>query len=81
MKVKLKANEVGILLTYEIKTKTSNKKAIRISQDKLLKKIKVIYFSNIVWVSTILRSVDEHFGSPSEKEKPSNTDRKELVNR
>ena len=48
MKVKLKANEVGILLTYEINTKTSNKKAIRVSQDKLLKKIKVIYFSNIV---------------------------------
>ena len=35
LKVKLKANEVGI---YEIKTKTSNKKAIGISQDKLLKK-------------------------------------------
>ena len=40
LKVKLKANEVGILLIYEIKTKTSNKKAIGISQDKLLKKNK-----------------------------------------
>ena len=38
LKVKIKANEVGILLIYEIKTKTSNKKAIGISQDKLLKK-------------------------------------------
>ena len=46
LKIKLKANEVGILLIYEIKTKTSNKKAIGISQDKLLKKIKLIYFSN-----------------------------------
>ena len=48
LKVKLKANEVGILLIYEIKTKTSNKKAIGISQDKLLKKKKLIYFSNII---------------------------------
>ena len=48
LKVKLKANEVGILLIYEIKTKTSNEKAIGISQDKLLKKKKLIYFSNII---------------------------------
>ena len=44
----LKANEVGILLIYEIKTKTSNKKAIGISQDKLLKKkINILFQHNL----------------------------------